>query len=138
MSMYHMMCKANPAAGRLLGIINLDHATIPRLRDVWTNADMSEVVVLTRTGGGNRAGYNDENAALTLHPLYLRDQDEEWDSTYATFVFTLPAEGAASMRAEIDGAIGDNPEAVAKVMEAITMDAETKFKRALGALSAMR
>jgi hypothetical protein len=138
MSMYHMMCKANPAAGRLLGIINLDHATIPRLRDVWANADMTEVTVLTRTGGGNRAAYNDENTGLSLHPLFLRTADEEWDSTYATFVFTLPAEGAASMRAEIEGAIGDNPEAVAKVMEAITMDAETKFKRALEALSAMR
>lgn len=43
---------------------------------------------MCRTGGGNREDY--PNAALTTHPLYLRDVDDDYDPTYAHYYFRIP------------------------------------------------
>lgn len=78
------------------------------------------VAIHTRTGGGNRKCYCDEyggwhreqghaealayreqhghfpdcypwmNAGLVKKPTYLRDEDDDFDSTYATFFFCVP------------------------------------------------
>jgi hypothetical protein len=132
--MYNMVCKMNPAAGALLAHIDVEPKSIPRPRDVWVNAEMTEVTVFTRTGGGNREAYAIENHSMVAHPLYLRDSDWSLDPTYAEFVFQMPPEGAAAMRAEFAEVFGDDAKRIAMAMEVITMTAETKFTLALEAL----
>ena len=66
-----------------------------RFRDAWVekNEDGEPVIAIyTRNGGGNRESYEDVIADLQDHPLYLRDADDDFDSTYATFYFRAPDE----------------------------------------------
>ena len=82
--------------------------TVARFRDAWVEkGDGGPVIAIyTRQGGGNReccCGDMDRehvpgqcyaacNEALAAHPLYLRDADDGFDSTYATFYFRAPDE----------------------------------------------
>jgi hypothetical protein len=126
----------NLAAGRLLDAIKLDPNSIPRFRDVWVNDDFTEVTVHKRTGGGNREGYEEENAALQAHPLYLRDADDDFDSTFADFTFRLPEEEKAKLLAEIEEAVKDEPEKKQQVMATITEEPREKFDKVMNALKA--
>lgn len=132
MSLYNMMCGFNPAAGRLLAAINLDPNIIPRFRDVWINSDMTKITVHTRTGGGNRDDYEDQNNAMTAHPLYLRDSDDDFDSTFANFTFRVPEEEKAKLLAEIEEATRDKtPENKERVLAAITEQPREKFNKVM-------
>lgn len=61
-----------------------------RFRDAWLNSDGMEIHIYTRNGGGNREEYWYVFKILRSHPQYLRDIDDEFDSTYATIVFRVP------------------------------------------------
>lgn len=49
------------------------------------------IYIYTRVGGGNRESYEDEIQQLQAHPEYIRDFDDDYDCTFATFVFKVPA-----------------------------------------------
>jgi len=91
----------------------LGNPTVKRFRDAWTEkgSDGEPVIAIyTRQGGGYRECYCDTvdmlassthnpegcnaacNTALAAHPLYLRDADDDFDRTYATFYFRVPPE----------------------------------------------
>lgn len=127
MSLYNMLCGTNPATGRLLMAINLNPNAIPRFRDVWANDDLTEVTVHTRTGGGNRNSYQEENDSLCAHPFYLHDADDDFDSTYADFTFRIPDEEKIKLLAEIADAVKGDPEKSTQIMKAITIGAKEKF-----------
>lgn len=93
----------------------LDNPPVARFRDAWVeNHDGEPVIaVYTRQGGGNRECYCDEydgpghpdeqtscgsNEALQAHPMYLRDEDDEFDCTYATFYFRCPPQYRDELR----------------------------------------
>ena len=85
-----------------------------RFRNIFLtkNEEGEDIVILyTRNGGGNRACWELEgcpewgaedpsthnercmiytNWNLTQHPLYIRDYDDDFDSTYAYFEFRVP------------------------------------------------
>jgi hypothetical protein len=79
---------------------------VARFRDAWVEKgeDGPVIAVYTRQGGGNRECFCDGDAArhlpsscyaacneaLAAHPLYLRDADDDFDATYATFYFRAP------------------------------------------------
>ena len=92
MSLYNLLHGVNPAAGGLLKALNINPAEVERLRDVSFGRDDGEVVVhvLCRTGGGNREDY--ANEVLISHPAYIRDEDDDYDQTYAHYYFKLPDE----------------------------------------------
>jgi hypothetical protein len=132
MSLYNMVCGSNPVAGRLLAAINLDPNTVPRFRDVWINDDMTEITVHTRTGGGNREDYEEENGEMVSHPLYLRDCDDNFDSTYADFTFRVTEEEKAKLLAEIADATEQSPpDHKRQIMEAITKEPRKKYDEAM-------
>lgn len=108
MSLYNMVHGMNPLVPLLLALIGTDQYSIPRFRDCYMNED-GEIVVHTRTGGGNRSYYESEESCRREHPEYfenddsfpkgpwnedlrklpgyLRDEDSDYDSTYANFYF---------------------------------------------------
>ena len=90
MSLYNMLNGYNPNAGKLLSALQLDPRTIDRFRDCSLMEVDGKVVihVFCRTGGGNREDY--PNTKLVEHPLYIRDEDDDFDCTYAHYYFTLP------------------------------------------------
>ncbi len=85
----------------------LGHPVVMRFRDAWAEkgGDGPVIHLYTRTGGPNReCRCQDEpqlthipdncwaacNEALQAHALYLRDADDNYDSTYASFWFSAP------------------------------------------------
>lgn len=112
MSLYGMMFGANPEAAALLATLGLTKDDVGRFRDCHV-AD-GKIAVYTRNGGGNRQCYSDEPSAnsagcgctgcVMTHRIpklsfYSHDQDDEFDSTYATVYFNFPPEYADGLRA---------------------------------------
>lgn len=95
-----MLHGVNPNAPALLSALKLNPAEIDRLRDVSFGKDGEEIVVhiFCRTGGGNREHY--PNTKLVEHPLYIRDEDDSFDSTYAHYYLRLPEEVKAEVAAQ--------------------------------------
>lgn len=93
MSFYNMMNGVNPATFFILPMLGKKHPDqYPRFRDCFVEGD--EIHVYTRVGGGNRdCGFGEEE--LQAHPNYLRDEDDDFDSTYATYCFSVPDEWKA-------------------------------------------
>jgi hypothetical protein len=94
----------------------LGSPTVTRFRDAWAEkGDAGEpvIAIYTRQGGGNRQCYCEElerehvpeqcyaacNEELARHPLYVRDADDEFDATYATFYFRAPDQFRALLAA---------------------------------------
>lgn len=94
MSLYNMLFGTNAAAPVLLAMLGIDSGAVPRFRDCFLSEDRKQIIIHTRTGGGNREGYEDGNASLQGLPGYLRDEDDDFDSTYANFYYEVPAKFA--------------------------------------------
>lgn len=91
MSLYNMINGVNPATFFILPLLGEKHPDdYPRFRDCFVTED-NEIAVYTRVGGGNRnEGFGEEE--LQSHPNFLRDEDDDFDSTYATYYFSVPEE----------------------------------------------
>jgi isocitrate dehydrogenase kinase/phosphatase len=85
MSLYHLVHGENEFAAVLLAVLGLTRNDVPRYRDCWWNG--THICLHTRTGGGNRPDYEHEHTALTTIDGYAYDEDDAFDSTYATFYF---------------------------------------------------
>ena len=92
--MYEMVCNINTDAGRVLNLIGLDPTFLIeecRLRDVYLSKDKTKVVIFTRIGGGNRESYS---ASIKRHKNFkgcIRDYDDNFDNTYASFEYQIPS-----------------------------------------------
>ncbi len=95
MSLYNIVHGMNPMAHVLLAALGTDANSVPRFRDCWW--DGTYIAVHTRTGGGNRDGYECENDGLTLLAGYHHDEDDSFDCTYATFYFTPSPDVSAAL-----------------------------------------
>lgn len=117
MSLYNMLFGVNAAAPVLLATIGLTANDVPRFRDCYIEGD--NIVIHTRTGGGNRDYYDSEescranypeyfdgkeepsgpwNSTLASNAFYLYDEDDDYDSTYANFHFRFPDEYADDLK----------------------------------------
>lgn len=115
MSLYNALFGENPMAEVLLSALGLTRDGVPRYRDVYLGASPEgepRIVIHTRTGGGNREFYECEescranypeyfkdtdepptgpwNADLRKLPTFVRDEDDDFDCTYADFYFKVP------------------------------------------------
>jgi hypothetical protein len=72
----------------LFSILNLTQDDVGRYRDIYVVEDY--IVIHTRNGGGNREDYEDVFEALSQHPLYAYDEDDDFDCTYADIYFRYP------------------------------------------------
>lgn len=90
MSLYNALFGTNPFSTLLLEALGAEDWHIPRFRDCYLSEDGSEIIIYTRTGGGNREEYEDENHFLTLEDGYKRDEDDDYDCTYAKFYYAVP------------------------------------------------
>lgn len=93
MSIYNAIRGYNPHVTLALAMLGfVSTAGIPRFRNAWLSNDGAKIVLLTRTGGGNREEYAAQNAELAKWPGYVEDRDDSYDSTYAHFTFDVPEE----------------------------------------------
>jgi len=70
----------------------------PRYRAVTVGADEPLVVIRTRTGGGNRMEYEEANEKLRKLEGYEKDEDDDFDSTYAYWFYRIPAQSLDGWR----------------------------------------
>lgn len=122
MSLYNSIFGYNKYASYLLSMLGLEMSKIPRFRECFVDEN-DRIVIMTRTGGGNRKFYESEAAArkelpeafqpedagkdhlwncdLRQIPNYQSDEDASFDETYAYFRYEVPGhlkEGVAAMR----------------------------------------
>ena len=95
MSFYNMMCGNNPCYQMPHAVLATvgELPDIPRYRDTYTLVEgdgIPYIVIYTRTGGGNREEYEDQNQEMGTHPLYVSDWDDDFDSTFAHFKYRVP------------------------------------------------
>ena len=104
-----MLFGVNIAAHHLLKCLDYSVDDIPRFRDAYLKD--GHIVIYTRTGGGNREFYENEtccrenfpehfgvgndpkgpwNDDLRKHTCFVRDEDSDFDRTYALFYFIFP------------------------------------------------
>lgn len=115
MSMYRLMHGENPHAETLLNAVLLCRENIARYRDVFLNADGTKVLILARVGGGNREGYQDFwDDFRTSCPLYQRDYDDSFDSTFAWIEVLVPA---ASLPITQPLATGQDPNGIKEIID---------------------
>lgn len=106
--LYNVLFGRNPFEAILLKAIGVKIEDIPRYRDCYLT-DSGDIVIYTRTGGGNREFYerpvaaNDEahykgpwNENLRANPNFLKDEDDTFDCTYAYFHYRVPKENRSS------------------------------------------
>jgi hypothetical protein len=119
MSLYNMLFGVNPFSGILLSMLGTEPGAIPRFRDCFLSDDGQQIVIYTRTGGGNRDYYEDAetrrsnfpedfegeetpcgpwNDDLRCLPGFVRDEDDDFDCTYARFYYDV----AEPFRAQIE------------------------------------
>lgn len=136
MSLYNMLFGVQPTASIALAVLGLNETQVPRFRDAyfaWDDDSQSEpvIVVYTRTGGGNREHYDAPcednpdgpwNCTLQELPGYIRDADDDYDSTYATFHFRVPDDYRAAVVAYLqqNGHPGSSQERWNAVLDAIS------------------
>lgn len=92
MSLYNMLMGVNPFTPILKGILGFTRLEddLYRFRDIYPNEDGDQVTVFTRIGGPNRKTHKEIIAYLRSHPWYEQDYDDEYDDTFASFVFVVP------------------------------------------------
>jgi len=152
MSLYNALFGMNVLSPLLLKILDIDQPdgkwSSGRFRDIYLNEDGTKIILYTRNGGGNREhwdfGYSEYGEGDTCpcpgciityrlpdHPNYLRDYDDDFDSTYAYVEFSVPDE----YREELKNGAG-KPETVSEKFKRLIDDLDSgketeETKRAL-------
>ena len=90
--LYNLLFGVEPLAGTLLSALEVHAVDVPRFRDCFFILQDEEprIVIYTLTGGGNREDYVDGIAMLRALPGFIRDYDDDFDSTYAHFEYRMP------------------------------------------------
>jgi hypothetical protein len=109
-SLYNALFGVNPASEVIMASIGVSMNDVPRFRDVYLH--QGHIVIHTRTGGGNREYYDEPNvdnpdgpwnSTLRDNKYYIRDEDDDFDSTYADFYFRYPEGLEDDYKALADG-----------------------------------
>jgi hypothetical protein len=104
MGLYNTIFGTNPAAPVLIALLHSplptdDRMDFGRLRDAWAEKHGDEVWIRvhTRNGGGNRDEYQGVLDELAKHPWWVKDEDDDYDSTYADIYFRVSADWLAEV-----------------------------------------
>ena len=122
MSLYNMLHGFHPAAAMLLEALEFDtlekRAAIPRFRDIYLFQD--EIRLLTRTGGGNRPDYEEENTALRSRSDFIKDWDDGFDSTFAWWAYKWPEDWNEQLQHVLEQIKEHRPDLLPKDLEELT------------------
>jgi hypothetical protein len=110
MSLYNMINGVNPATFFILPMLGKHPEEYPRFRDCFIGDDDAKeykncIMVYTRVGGDNREAYAEQLEEMYAHPNFVGDFDDDFDSTYATYVFSVPDEWRSDFDAIMLGQI---------------------------------
>ena len=105
MSLYNMMNGFNPACVFIMPMLGRKQDEWPRFRDCFVNEE-GQIEIYTRVGGGNRGcGYGEEE--LYKDPNFVTSYDDDFDNTYATYVFNVPEVWKSDFDKIVSGKLGE-------------------------------
>ncbi len=112
MSMYNMVNGCSPAVFLILPMLGKHPEEYPRFRDCFLSneerPDLDDHIhIYTRTGGGNREEYDEENEAMTNMDDFVEDFDDSFDTTYASWVFKVPEQWNADFKLITQGRMAE-------------------------------
>lgn len=132
MSLYNMVNGVNPVAFYILPVLGKHPDEYPRFRDAFIGDESrpdteGKLIVYTRTGGGNREAYEEENQAIRDMPGFLFDYDDDFDSTFACWVFDIPDKWKQDVKLIMRGDRDVSPEYVENLIR-VYPKLEDKFR----------
>lgn len=91
-----MIHGVNPATFFFLPMLGKHPDEYPRFRDCFVEREdlphfAYNIILLTRTGGDNREAYKEQNDAIRNMPDFVTDFDWDEDTTFAYWIFDVPA-----------------------------------------------
>jgi hypothetical protein len=107
MSLYNLVNGVNQITFFLTPMLDLHPDDIPRFRDCFVNDGEhpeynNHIHLYTRVGGGNRGcDYGEEE--LMKHPNFVATFDDDFDNTYASYIFSVPDEFKADFNLILEG-----------------------------------
>ena len=102
MSLYNAINGVNPATFFILPMLGYHPDYYPRFRDCFLSNNAQFIEVYTRVGGNNRnCGFGEEK--LYSHPNFVRTYDDDDDSTYGWYVFSIPEKWKSDLDAIVEG-----------------------------------
>jgi hypothetical protein len=112
MSLYNMIHGVKPSTFLILPVLGKHPEKYPRFRDCFIGDQEKpetegKIIIYTRTGGGNRPDYEEENEAMRQMPGFIMDYDDSFDNTFAHWVFEIPEMWAKDVKKILDGRIDD-------------------------------
>lgn len=103
MSLYNMANGFNPACVFIMPMLGRKQDEWPRFRDCFVSQD-GNIEIYTRVGGANRGcGFGEEE--LYKDPNFITSYDDDFDNTYATYVFSVPEKWKEDFDKIVDGKI---------------------------------
>lgn len=123
-----------PSALYILPMLGKRHDEYPRFRDcfvgkLFTDSEKDQfgipvikhgeeemISVYTRVGGDNREGYIKEINEMRAMPEYIEDFDDDFDETFATFVFRVPEQFKADFHLVNEGKLNETSQAYRDIM----------------------
>ncbi len=128
MSLYHILNGGvNKSTFFILPMLGKHPDEYPRFRDCFVGEDEKSIEVFTRVGGANRhSGYGEE--ALEQHPNFIRTFDDDFDSTYGTYVFSVPEKWQDDFNKILNGDILKISDAYFNEMLRVYPKLEDKFR----------
>lgn len=102
MSLYNAINGVNPATFFILPMLGHHPDYYPRFRDCFLSNNAQFIEVYTRVGGNNRnCGFGEEK--LYSHPNFVRTYDDDDDSTYGWYIFSIPEKWKSDFDAIAEG-----------------------------------
>ena len=102
MSLYNAINSVAPATFLILPMLGYHPGYYPRFRDCFLSNNAQFIEVYTRVGGNNRnCGFGEEK--LYSHPNFVRTYDDDDDSTYGWYVFSIPEKWKSDLNAIVKG-----------------------------------
>lgn len=104
MSLYNMINDFDPACVIIMPMLGRKQEDYPRFRDCFVEDGM--IAIFTRVGSLNKGcGFGEEE--LYKDPNYVRDYDDDFDRTYATYLFNVPEKWKVDFDLIMDGKISE-------------------------------
>lgn len=108
MSLYNMLFGVKQSTFFILPMLGKHPDEYPRFRDCFIGDEKhpeyaGHIIVYTRTGGGNREGYENQNEGMREMPGFVTDYDDDFDCTFACWVFKVPEKWKTDFDKIMDG-----------------------------------
>jgi len=117
LSLYNQIMGLHSTCAATLAMLDVDQQLLQkiRFRDAQFHREIEDdgstedwLLIYTRTGGANRKAYKNQIYDLTNHSLFVTDDDDERDSTFMNFWFSIPEDHEDDVKKFLDKDTGNH------------------------------